>query len=35
MVGVELYVLEIGVRSDRFEYYQRILGPRVWVGVQF
>ncbi|MBI3722926.1 hypothetical protein HY251_03070 [bacterium] len=34
-LGVEFYGLEIGVTSPRSEYHQRVLGPRIWVGIQF
>jgi hypothetical protein len=33
--GLEFYMLEVGVTDDRHSYRQRILGPRVWVEVQF
>lgn len=34
-VGVELYFLEVGIEDGRYDYRQRILGPRIWVEIQF
>jgi hypothetical protein len=34
-VGVEFYLLETGVKDDRHNYNQRIMGPRIWVGISF
>jgi len=34
-VGGEFFLLEVGLNSKRHSYRQRILGPRIWVEVQF
>jgi hypothetical protein len=35
MIGVEFYWLEVNVSSATDDYRQRMIGPRVWVGVEF
>ena len=35
MIGVEFYWLEVDVTAVRASYRQQMIGPRVWVGVQF
>jgi hypothetical protein len=34
-IGVEYYLLEVGAEDSRHSYRQRIMGPKVWVEVQF
>ncbi len=34
-IGVEFYILEVGLKNKRDSYRQRIIGPRIWVEVQF
>ena len=34
-VGVEFYCLEVGLDNDRDSYRMRVIGPRIWVEVQF
>ncbi len=34
-IGIEYYMLEVGAEDSRHSYRQRIMGPKVWVEVQF